>query len=54
MCMIDKNEKCSLKDRMEVAQISDDTPPSFAKECICLCSTKSRKSNIITQMKNNN
>ena len=37
---------------MEAAQISDDTPTSFAKECICLCSAESRKMNVITHKKN--
>ena len=52
MCMTNKNGIDSQEDRMEAAQISDDTPTSFAKECIRLCSAESRKMNVITHKKN--
>ena len=54
MCTINKNGQESAQNRMEAALISDDTPTSFAKECICLCSAESRTMDVNTHKKNKN
>ena len=52
MCTINKNGQESAQNRMEAALISDDTPTSFAKECIRLCSAESRTMDVNTHKKN--
>ena len=52
MCTINKNGQESAHNRMEAALISGDTPTSFAKECICLCSAESRTMDVNTHKKN--
>ena len=52
MCISNKNGQESAHNMMEAALISDDTPTSFAKECICLCSTESRTMDVNTHKKN--